>query len=99
MKKFYYLCVTLLTVVISLSQVSAQSMDQDQFSNPKEARKAAREAHRKAVAAENQLYFEQAVDALKAGSFVVEVDQLVFPRGIFQYKKTDQLKTDAHAKS
>ncbi len=85
MKKFYYLCVTLLTVVISLGQLEAQSMDQDQFVNPKAARKAAREAHKQAVAAENQLLFEQAVDALKAGSFVIEVDQLVFPRGMTKF--------------
>lgn len=50
-----------------------------------EARKAARAAHRKAVAAENQQLFEQAVQCLKDGSFVIEADQLLFPQGLSKF--------------
>ena len=49
--------------------------------SPRQARKAARAAHRKAIAAQNQLLYQQAVQALKNQSFVVEIDQIVFPRG------------------
>ena len=50
-----------------------------------ETRKAARAAHKKAMAAEQQQMFEQAVQCLKDGSFVVEVDQLLFPRGLTKF--------------
>ena len=50
-----------------------------------EARKAARAAHRKAMEAENQQLFQQAVQALKDGSFVIEADQLLFPQGLTKF--------------
>lgn len=85
MKKFYYLFITLAAVTLSFSQTMAQSMEKDQFSSAKEARQAARAAHKQAVAAENQIYYNQALQALKEGSFVIEVDQLVFPRGMTKF--------------
>lgn len=85
MKKFYYLFIALAALTFSFNQTMAQSMEQDQFSSIKEARKAAREAHKKAIAAQNQMIFNQSVQALKAGSFVIEVDQLVFPRGMTKF--------------
>ena len=50
-----------------------------------EARKAARAAHKKAIAAENNQLFEQAVQCLKEGSFVIEADQLLFPQGMTKF--------------
>lgn len=85
MKKLYYLFIVLAAIMLNSNQAISQSMEQDQFSTIKEARKAAREAHRKARAAENQQIFNQAVQALKSGSFVIEVDQLVFPRGMTKF--------------
>lgn len=84
MKKFY-LVIALATITLCGNQAIAQSMDQDQFSSAKEARQAARAAHRQAVEAENQQLFNQSVQALKTGSFVIEVDQLVFPRGMTKF--------------
>ena len=40
---------------------------------------------KKALAAENQLEFEKAVQCLKEGSFVIEADQLLFPRGLTKF--------------
>lgn len=85
MKKFYYLVIALATITLGTSQATAQSMEKDSFSSIKEARQAARAAHKQARAAENQAIFNQAVQALKNGSFVIEVDQLVFPRGMTKF--------------
>lgn len=85
MKKIYYLVIALVTITLGTSQATAQSMEKDSFSSIKEARQAARAAHRQARAAENQAIFNQAVQALKEGSFVIEVDQLVFPRGMTKF--------------
>ncbi len=88
MKRFYLLFTTLITIVIGISELSAQSMEKDQFSSPQAARKAARAAHKAAAAVQAQQSFAQAVNALKNGSFVVEVDQIVFPRGMTKYVNT-----------
>ncbi len=85
MKKLYYLFIALAAITLSFNQSTAQSMEQDQFSSVKEARKAAREAHRRAIAAENQMIFNQSVQALKEGYFVIEIDQIVFPRGMTKF--------------
>ncbi|MEG0518532.1 MAG: DUF4251 domain-containing protein [Bacteroidales bacterium] len=85
MKKIYYLVIALATITLGTSRATAQSMEKDSFSSIKEARQAARAAHRQARAAEDQAIFNQAVQALKNGSFVIEVDQLVFPRGMTKF--------------
>lgn len=85
MKRFYLLSVTLLTLLIFGNGLYAQDFGQESTMTKQEARKAARAAHRKAVAAENQALFEQAVQCLKEGSFVIEVDQLLFPRGLTKF--------------
>lgn len=88
MKRFYLLLASLIAIVISSSQLSAQSMEKDQFSSPQAARKAARAAHREATAIQNQQAFQVAVNALKKGNFVVEVDQILFPRGMTKFVNT-----------
>ena len=85
MKKFYLLSLALLTLLFSANYVNAQEFGDQSTMTKQEARKAARAAHRKAMAAEQQQMFEQAVQCLKDGSFVVEVDQLLFPRGLTKF--------------
>ena len=85
MKRFYLLSVTLLTLLIFGNGLYAQDFGQESTMTKQEARKAARAAHRKAAAAQNQALFEQAVQCLKEGSFVIEVDQLLFPRGLTKF--------------
>ena len=87
MKKILTFMSLLLFLAISSSQLKAQetrSMDELTMTK-QEARKAAREAHKKAQAATDLALHQQAVAALKDGSFAVEVDQVVFPRGSTQF--------------
>lgn len=81
MKKFYLMTIALLTLLCSGSGLNAQDFGAETTMTRQEARKAARAAHKKAMAAEQQQLFEQAVQALKDGSFVIEADQLLFPGG------------------
>lgn len=85
MKKIYVLSITLLTLLFSVSNIMAQDFGSETTMTRKEARKAARAAHRKAVAAENAQLFEQAVQCLKDGNFVIEADQLLFPQGLTKF--------------
>ncbi len=85
MKKFYLFSITLLTLLIFGNGLYAQDFGDETTMTRQEARKAARAAHRKAIAAENQQLFEQAVQALKDGSFVIEADQLLFPQGLTKF--------------
>lgn len=73
--------IALLTLLCSGSGLNAQDFGAETTMTRQEARKAARAAHKKAMAAEQQQLFEQAVQALKDGSFVIEADQLLFPGG------------------
>lgn len=81
MKKFYLMTIALLTLLCLGSGLYAQDFGSETTMTRQEARKAARAAHKKAIAAEQQQLFEQAVQALKEGSFVIEADQLLFPGG------------------
>ena len=92
MKRFYLLSVTLLTLLIFGNGLYAQDFGQESTMTKQEARKAARAAHRKAAAAQNQALFEQAVQCLKEGSFVIEVDQLLFPRGLTKFVSMNEGK-------
>ncbi len=73
--------IALLTLLCFGSGLYAQDFGSETTMTRQEARKAARAAHKKAIAAEQQQLFEQAVQALKEGSFVIEADQLLFPGG------------------
>ena len=84
MKKVYYLLSMLLVLSLGINYMAAQTIGQQTLSK-KEIRKARRQAHEKFMEQQNQLAFEQAVQALKEQSFVVEVDQLIFPRGMTKF--------------
>ncbi|MBR4882480.1 MAG: DUF4251 domain-containing protein [Bacteroidales bacterium] len=84
MKKVYYLLSMLLVLSFAANELAAQTIGQQTLTK-KEIRKARRQAHEKFMEQQNQLAFEQAVQALKEQSFVVEVDQLIYPRGSVQY--------------
>lgn len=73
--------IALLTLLCLGSGLYAQEFGSETTMTRQEARKAARAAHKKAMAAEQQLMFQEAVQALKDGSFVIEADQLLFPGG------------------
>lgn len=85
MKKVYYLLIALFTLSAGANLATAQTGSAQQTLTKNEIRKAKREAHKKFMEAEDQALFEQAVQALKDQSFVVEVDQLIYPRGMVQY--------------
>lgn len=77
--------IALLTLLCSGTLLQAQEFGEQSTMTRQEARKAARAAHKKAMAAEQQQLFEQAVQCLKEGSFVIEVDQLLFPKGTVKF--------------
>ena len=85
MKKVYLFSIALLTLLFAGSGLMAQDFGSETTMTRQEARKAARAAHKKAVAAENRMLFEQAVECLKEGTFVIEVDQLLFPKGLTKF--------------
>lgn len=85
MKNFYLLSITLLTLLCFGTGLNAQDFGTETTMTRQEARKAARAAHKKAIAAENNQLFEQAVQCLKEGSFVIEADQLLFPQGMTKF--------------
>lgn len=74
----------LLVLSFGIDEMAAQT-DSQQNLTKKEIRKARRQAHEKFMEQQDQIAFEQAVQALKEQSFVVEVDQLIYPRGSVQY--------------
>ena len=80
MKRIYYLFIMVAALMSGNFQAQAQNNGGEQPMNAKEARKAERAIRKKIVAAENQQAFQAALQALKDQSFVVEVDQLIFPR-------------------
>lgn len=95
MKNLKYLIITLATITITIVVMSAQNNTQNDTQNSaqdgvqimtkKEAREVARSARRKAAAIEDQILFRQAVQALKDQTFIIEVDQVIFPRGMIKY--------------
>lgn len=60
-------------------------MAQEDKAAQKEAKKAEKEAKKAAQAAEDNAWFEQAVQALKDKDFVLEADRVEFKRGRFVY--------------
>ncbi len=85
MKRILLLSAALFTLLFSTNYANAQEFGAESTMTRQEARKAARAAHKKAIAAEQQQLFDQAVQCLKDGSFVIEVDQLIFPRGLTKF--------------
>ena len=81
MKRILMLSIALLTLLCYGNNVSAQEFGEQSTMTRQEARKAARAAHKKAIAAQEFKEFQMAVEAIKSGSFVIQVDQLLFPRG------------------
>lgn len=81
MKRILMLSIALLTLLCYGNNVSAQEFGEQSTMTRQEARKAARAAHKKAIAAQEFKEFQMAVEAVKSGSFVIQVDQLLFPGG------------------
>lgn len=85
MKRIYYLFIMLSIIVLGSMPALAQNTGGEQTMNAKEARKAERAIRKKIVAEQNEKMFQAALQALKEQSFVVEVDQLIFPRGMTKF--------------
>lgn len=85
MKKVFTLTIALLSLFAINTNLIAQNFGDESTMTKKEARKAARAAHKAAEAAQQQADFEQAVQCLKDGYFVIEVDQLLFPKGLTKF--------------
>lgn len=85
MKRFYYLFIMLSVLTTGSITAQAQETNGEQPMTAKEARKAERAIRRKIVAEQNEKEFQIALQALKDQSFVVEVDQLIFPRGMTKF--------------
>ena len=84
MKKVFYLLAVLITFS-GINAAVAQQNNGQQTLTKKETRMAKREAQKKFMEEQDQALFEQGLQALKDQSFVVEVDQLIYPRGMVQY--------------
>jgi hypothetical protein len=85
MKKFLILSIALLTLVTFGNYAYAQEFGEESTMSRQEARKAARAAHKRAIEAQELQAFNQAVESIKSGSFVIEVDQLLFPQGMSKF--------------
>ncbi len=80
------LSLALLTFITYGNILNAQQTNNPDFGaettmSRQQARKAARAAHKKAMAAQQLKDFQQAIETIKSGSFVIEADQLLFPNG------------------
>ena len=90
MKKFFILSLALLTFITYGNTLRAQENVSQDFGSestmtPQEARKAARAAHKRAMEAQQLKDFQKAVEAIQKNSFVIEVDQLLFPQGTSKF--------------
>ncbi len=85
MKRVYYLLVTLLVISLATGNTMAQSTNEGTTLTKKEAKKAKREAEKKFEEAKDMYKFQQAVQALNSKSFVVQVNQLIYPKGRTQF--------------
>lgn len=88
MKRFLFL-ITAVLATLSVNDVNAQNVDtnlcNETTMTKQESRKAAKAAHKAAVKAENEQLYKNALQALKDGSWIIEVDQIVFPRGLTKF--------------
>ena len=85
MKKILMLSIALLTLIGVGNYTYAQDFGYESTMTKQQARRAARAAHRKAMAAERLKDFQAAIECIKKGSFVIEVDQLLFPQGMTKF--------------
>lgn len=85
MKRILMLSIALLTLIGVGNYTYAQDFGYESTMTKQQARRAARAAHRKAMAAERLKDFQAAIECIKKGSFVIEVDQLLFPQGMTKF--------------
>ena len=85
MKRILMLSIALLTLIGIGNYTYAQDFGYESTMTKQQARRAARAAHRKAMAAERLKDFQAAIECIKKGSFVIEVDQLLFPQGMTKF--------------
>ncbi len=64
---------------------STNSTKKESVIKTKEEKKAARLAEKEALAAQEELLFNEGVQALKDSLFVIEADQIFFPKGVTKY--------------
>ena len=85
MKKILIFAIALLTFVNFGNYAYAQEFGEESTMSRQEARRAARAAHKRAMEAQQLQEFNQAVECIKKGSFVIEADQLLFPQGMSKF--------------
>ena len=85
MKKILMLSIALLTLIGVGNYTYSQDFGSESTMTKQQARRAARAAHKKARAAQQLKDFQAAVECIKKGSFVIEVDQLLFPQGMTKF--------------
>ena len=85
MKKILMLSIALLTLIGVGNYTYAQDFGYESTMTKQQARRAARAAHKKAIAAQQLKDFQAAIECIKKGSFVIEVDQLLFPQGLTKF--------------
>lgn len=85
MKKILIFAIALLTLVNFGNYAYAQEFGEESTMSRQEARRAARAAHKRAMEAQQLQEFNQAVECIKKGSFVIEADQLLFPQGMSKF--------------
>ena len=85
MKRILMLSIALLTLIGVGNYTYAQDFGSESTMTKEQARRAARAAHKKARAAQQLKDFQAAVECIKKGSFVIEVDQLLFPQGMTKF--------------
>lgn len=88
MKRFLFL-LTAVLAILGINNLNAQNVDtnlcNETTMTKQESRKAAKAAHKAAIKAENEQLYKEALQSLKDGSWVIEVDQIVFPRGLTKF--------------
>ena len=88
MRRFLFSLIAVLAT-LSINNVNAQNIDSNLCNETtmtkQEARKAVKAAHKAAVKAQNEQLYNEALQALKDGAWVIEVDQIVFPRGLTKF--------------
>lgn len=85
MKRIYYLMITLLVLTFASSPVMAQHSRKGNNEIKKEMKKEVRKKRREIEAAQQEYLYEKGMQALKEQSFIVRVDQLIYPKGRTQF--------------
>ncbi len=77
--------ITLLVLTFASSSVMAQYSRKGNNEMKKEMKKEARKKRREIEAAQQEYLYEKGMQALKEQSFIVRVDQLIYPKGRTQF--------------